>query len=99
MGDYRPFSRRLPIALGTAEEHVNSENWAKLAMGACALAMMAAPFALAQEEGPAGRGPPTAEQQAAAEKRNTDQAREWNANPAPKGPRDFQGVWWTRGYD
>jgi len=77
---------------------LKTETWPKLAMGACAIALMAAPFALAQEGGPR-RGPPTPEQQAAAEKRNADQAKEWNANPAPTGPRDFQGIWWTRGYD
>jgi hypothetical protein len=78
---------------------LKTEHWAKLAMGACAAALVAAPFALAQEGGRPGRAPPTPEQQAAAEKRNADQSREWNANPAPSDPRDFQGVWWTRGYD
>ena len=78
---------------------MKTEHWAKLAMGACAAALVAAPFALAQEGGRPGRAPPTPEQQAAAEKRNADQSREWNANPAPSDPRDFQGVWWTRGYD
>lgn len=83
---------------------MKTETWAKLAMGACAFALMAAPpilapRALAQEEGPRRGGPPTPEQQAAAEKRNAEQAKEWNANPAPKDPRDFQGIWWTRGYD
>jgi len=24
---------------------------------------------------------------------------EWSKNPAPQDPRDFSGVWWTRGYD
>jgi hypothetical protein len=76
---------------------VKIDTWAKLAMGACAVALMAAPLALAQEG--RGRGPLTPEQQAAAEKRNAEQAKEWNANPAPSDPRDFQGVWWTRGYD
>jgi hypothetical protein len=81
---------------------VNTDHWAKLAMGACAVALMAAPVlivsgALAQEGGPPRRGPPTPEQQAAAEKRNADQAKDWNANPAPTDPRDFQGIWWTRG--
>ena len=79
---------------------MKTDTWAKLAMGACAVALMAAPLALAQEEGgPRRGGAPTPEQQAAAEKRNADQAKEWNANPAPSDPRDFQGVWWTRGYD
>jgi hypothetical protein len=72
---------------------LNSNHWAawgpalgaRLATGACALALLAAP-AMAQ------RGPQTDEQQLA-------QAKQWNANPAPADPRDFQGVWWTRGYD
>ena len=66
---------------------LKSETWAKLAMGACAVALAAAPQAMAQ------RGAaPTPDQLRA-------QAKEWNAVPAPSDPRDFQGVWWTRGYD
>lgn len=65
---------------------MKAEHLAKLAVGACALALLGAPLALAQ------RGPLTDEQQAA-------QAKIWNATPAPSDPRDFQGVWWTRGYD
>ena len=60
------------------------DTWAKLAMGACAVAALTATHAMAQ------RGPQTDEQQLA-------QAKEWNATPAPSDPRDFQGVWWTRG--
>lgn len=37
--------------------------------------------------------------QDAREARNAAQSREWNRNPAPTDPRDFSGVWWTRGYD
>jgi hypothetical protein len=52
--------------------------------------------ATAQEEAPARRAPPSPEQIAAREQKN---ALEWNKNPAPQDPRDFSGVWWTRGYD
>ena len=55
---------------------------------------------IAQEEPPAPpRAPPTPEQIAAREKRNAEDAARWNKNPAPADPRDFSGVWWTRGYD
>jgi hypothetical protein len=74
------------------------DPWAKLALGACAAALLAAPFALAQEGGPA-RAAPTPEQIAAREAKNAADAKAWNATPAPSDPRDFQGVWWTRGYD
>ena len=52
----------------------------------------------AQEEGaaPARRAGPTPEQIAARDKKN---AEDWNKIPAPSDPRDFSGVWWTRGYD
>jgi len=72
---------------------LKAEYWAKLATGACALALMAAPLALAQ------RAPPTPEQIAAREKKEAEDAKVWNAIPAPSDPRDFTGVWWTRGYD
>ena len=73
------------------------ETWAKLATGACALALLASPLAKAQEGG--ARKPPTPEQIAAREKKNAEDAKLWNANPAPSDPRNFEGVWWTRGYD
>jgi hypothetical protein len=47
--------------------------------------------ALAQNTTPA--------QIAAREKRAAEDAKIWNANPAPSDPRDFTGVWWIRGYD
>jgi hypothetical protein len=72
---------------------LKAEYWAKLATGACAAALLAAPMALAQ------RAPPTPEQIAAREKKAAEDAKVWNATPAPSDPRDFQGVWWTRGYD
>ena len=72
---------------------LKAEYWAKLATGACALALAAAPLALAQ------RAPPTPEQIAAREKKEAEDAKVWNAIPAPSDPRDFTGVWWTRGYD
>jgi hypothetical protein len=72
---------------------LKAEYWAKLATGACALALVAAPLALAQ------RAPPTPEQLAAREKKEAEDAKVWNAIPAPSDPRDFTGVWWTRGYD
>ena len=70
-----------------------------LAKGACAVALTAASVALAQEGGPRSRTPPTPEQLAAREAQNAEDARQWNAAPAPSDPRDFQGVWWTRGYE
>ena len=59
---------------------------AGLAVGAAALALLSGSQAIAQ------RGAQSDEQQLA-------QSKEWNATPASKDPRDFQGVWWTRGYD
>jgi hypothetical protein len=64
-----------------------------LLAAACLLAHAIA--GVAQEEAPR-RTPPTPEQIAAREQKN---AAEWNRNPAPGDPRDFSGVWWTRGYD
>jgi hypothetical protein len=57
----------------------------------------------AQEGAPPG-GPPQgggdpAARAAARDKINAAQAATWNKNPAPQDPRDFSGVWWTRGYD
>ena len=53
--------------------------------------LLVAPFvAVAQEEYAA----PTAR-----EKKAAADAALWNKNPAPTDPRDFSGVWWTRGYD
>lgn len=45
--------------------------------------------------------PPTdpASRAAARDQLNAAQAAQWNRNPAPRDPRDFTGVWWTRGYD
>ena len=48
--------------------------------------------------GPAQGGDPAA-RAAAQDKRNADAAALWNKKPAPTDPRDFSGVWWTRGYD
>jgi hypothetical protein len=59
--------------------------------------------AFAQEgappQGPAPQGGDRAARAAAQDKRNADAAALWNKNPAPTDPRDFSGVWWTRGYD
>jgi len=55
----------------------------------------ASPAATAAAPGAGG----AAALQAARDKRNQEDAAEWNRNPAPKDPRDFSGVWWTRGYD
>ncbi|MGB6449868.1 MAG: hypothetical protein WBE92_03875 [Steroidobacteraceae bacterium] len=61
--------------------------------------LIAAPLAAyAQNAAPPGSAP-TPQQIAARNKRNAEQAAEWNKNPAPKDLRDFSGVWWTRGYD
>jgi hypothetical protein len=66
-----------------------------------AICVLALPLvSIAQEEPPAPPRPvPTPEQVAAREKRNAEDAALWNKNPAPADPRDFSGVWWTRGYD
>jgi hypothetical protein len=76
-----------------------AKTLAKLAIGGCALALTAAPFAAAQKDGYARRLAVTPEQIAAREKQYAEDAKRWNAIPAPSDPRDFQGVWWTRGYD
>jgi hypothetical protein len=58
--------------------------------------------ARAQDDEPkpaASKTPPTPEQIAAREKRLQAQSDKWNAVPAPADPRDFSGVWWTRGHD
>jgi hypothetical protein len=74
-----------------------------LLLATSGLLFMTSPVAQAQEgEGPPTAGPrtpPTPEQIAAREKRAAEQSAEWNRNPAPSDPRDFSGVWWTRGYD
>jgi hypothetical protein len=49
-------------------------------------------------QAPATGGDPAA-RAAARDKLNATQAAEWNKTPAPTDPRDFSGVWWTRGYD
>jgi hypothetical protein len=72
---------------------LKAEYWAKLATGACAAALLAAPLALAQ------RAPPTPEQAAARDAKAAADSKVWNATPVPSDPRDFTGVWWTRGYD
>ncbi|HTC44928.1 MAG TPA: hypothetical protein VK696_07765, partial [Steroidobacteraceae bacterium] len=55
------------------------------------------------QEGPPPQAPPAggdpAARAAARDRINAAQAAEWNKNPAPTDPRDFSGVWWTRGYD
>ena len=53
--------------------------------------------AVAQDAPPQGGDP--AARAAARDKRNAAEAQQWNQNPAPQDPRDFSGVWWTRGYD
>ena len=53
--------------------------------------------ALAQDAAPQGSDP--AARAAARDRRGAAEALEWNRNPAPQDPRDFSGVWWTRGYD
>src|SRR5580658_3172819 len=49
-------------------------------------------------QAPQAGGDPAA-RAAARDKFNAAQAAEWNKKPAPSDPRDFSGVWWTRGYD
>jgi hypothetical protein len=49
--------------------------------------------------GPPAQGGDPAARAAAQDKRNADAAALWNKKPAPTDPRDFSGVWWTRGYD
>lgn len=61
--------------------------------------LLAAPLAAFAQGAPPPGSAPTPQQIAARNKRNAEQAAEWNKNPAPKDPRDFSGVWWTRGYD
>ncbi|MDB6044599.1 MAG: hypothetical protein JWM63_3150 [Gammaproteobacteria bacterium] len=53
---------------------------------------------IAQEAAPR-RAPEISQQSVAREKKNAAEAAEWNKIPAPQDPRDFSGVWWTRGYD
>lgn len=64
-----------------------ANHWIALATGACGLALLAAPAALAQ------RSSRAAEQQAANEKQYAENTKAWNADPAPADPRDFQGIW------
>jgi hypothetical protein len=64
-----------------------------------AVACLLVALAAEAQEVPPRRGPPTPEQLAAREKKAAEDAAVWNKNPAPKDPRDFSGVWWTRGYD
>ena len=52
--------------------------------GLCAIPLVALPATPAP-------APP-----AAADAQEIENARLWNANPAPSDPRDFQGVWWLR---
>ena len=61
--------------------------------------LLATPGAAYAQAGPPGQTPSTPDQIAAREKRAAEQSIAWNKNPAPKDPRDFSGVWWTRGYD
>ena len=60
---------------------------------------LCAPIMLAAQEAPPRAAHPTPAQLAAREQKNAEEALEWNRNAAPKDPRDFSGVWWTRGYD
>ncbi|HTV50761.1 MAG TPA: hypothetical protein VME21_06210 [Steroidobacteraceae bacterium] len=62
----------------------------------CACALLACLAAPAQ---PPPTRPQTPEELAARERRTAEEVAEWNRNPAPSDPRDFSGVWWTRGYD
>jgi hypothetical protein len=61
-----------------------------------ATALLMGPLAVSAQ---AAAAPPTPEQIAAREKQAAADAAEWNKIPAPKDPRDFSGVYWTRGYD
>ena len=62
--------------------------------------LLGVPFTtVAQEEGAPRRAPPSPAQLAAREKKNATDAAVWNKIPASREPRDFSGVWWTRGYD
>lgn len=73
-----------------------SSNWAKLAV--VFVTLFGSKLSVAQERGP-GTPQLTAEQSSAVEKQNAEEAKAWNAIPAPLNPRDLQGVWWVRGYD
>jgi len=42
--------------------------------------------------------PPTPAQIAAREKQAAEDSKTWNANPGPKDPKDFSGVWWATRY-
>jgi len=68
---------------------------AAFAMLASCLAVISI-TSFAQEESPPANAGGAA---AAREQRNAAQSREWNKIPASADPRDFSGVWWTRGYD
>ena len=74
--------------------------WPMVSLLVAASGLMGPPAALAQSEYDAAHPPqPNAQQLAAREKKNAADAAVWNKNPAPTDPRDFSGVWWTRGYD
>jgi hypothetical protein len=75
-------------------------TWPMVSLLVAASGLMGPPAAPAQSEYDAAHPPqPDAQQLAAREKKNAADAAEWNKNPAPTDPRDFSGVWWTRGYD
>lgn len=72
----------------------------------CALGALAvsapAMRAAAQDDEPApaaAKAPLTPAQIEARERRLQAQSDKWNEVPAPADPRDFSGVWWTRGHD
>ena len=69
---------------------------AGLLAAGCLLAVSLVSVAQEERASPPRRAGPTPEQIATREKKN---AEEWNKIPAPTDPRDFSGVWWTRGYD
>lgn len=67
----------------------------------CAAGWLSGPvLAQAQDDAapPRARAPLTPEQAAAREKTLQAQSDLWNKVPAPADPRDFSGVWWTRGH-
>jgi hypothetical protein len=61
--------------------------------------LLVVPLTTVAQEAAPRRAPEISQQSVAREKKNAADAAEWNKTPAPKDPRDFSGVWWTRGYD
>ena len=61
--------------------------------------MAMSPLIAGAQPGKADPAAAGSDSSAAREQKNAEDAAEWNRNPAPEDPRDFSGVWWTRGYD